>query len=216
MKLFLRVLPRAFCGALVAFILFDYAAFDSYDAPSAERVKQAYAAVVFTGQFERVDAGLRLIDAKAVPRLYISGVNGGAGIDPANFVEQFSVRNPQIPDLKRLVACCVAWGERADNTFQNARDTRCWVERRGVTGPLLLITSVQHMARAKAALSGTLPAVRIIPYPVQDATPILAGKERIRAYAEFLATLVIVRLPLWGEPLDKIYGPFARGCPKSL
>ena len=34
-----------------------------------------------------------------MPRLYISGVNGNAGIDPAHFVEQFSVRNPDIADF---------------------------------------------------------------------------------------------------------------------
>ena len=60
-------------------------------------------------------------------------------MDPAHFVEQFSMRNPDIADLPRLVACCVEWGERADNTFQNAQDTKCWAERRGLTGPLLLI-----------------------------------------------------------------------------
>ena len=118
-----------------------YVSFNSFSVPSLDRIRQVSAAVVFTGQFQRVDVGLRLADAGAVPRLYISGVNGNAGIDPAHFVEQFSIRNPDIADLRRLVACCVEWGERADNTFQNAQDTKCWVDRRGLTGPLLLITS---------------------------------------------------------------------------
>ncbi len=215
MNLFLRIIPRAFYGALLGLAIFGFAAFDSFSIPSTATIRGAYAAVVFTGQFERVDAGLRLLNAKDIPRLYISGVNGGAGINPATLVKQFSARNPEIPDLGRLVECCVEWGELADNTFQNARDTRCWVERRGITGPLLLIASEQHMARAMAALTGTLPGFRIIPYPVRDTTPILVGEARVRAYIEFLATLVAVRLPLWGKALQ-IYGPFAQGCPRRL
>ena len=120
--------------------------------------------------------GLRLADAGTVPRLYISGVNGNAGIDPARFVEQFSIRNAGIADLQRRVACCIEWGERADNTFDNAQDTKCWVGRRGLTGPLLLITSRQHMARAMAALSGALPDRVIVPYPSKMDPPRSAGR----------------------------------------
>ena len=144
------------CLALVGAVV-GYVSFDSFSIPSLDRIRQVSAAVVFTGQFERVDAGLRLADAGTVPRLYISGVNGNAGLDPAHFIEQFSIRNPDIADLRRLVACCVELGERADNTFQNAQDTKCWVDRRGLTGPLLLITSRRTLARATAALSGALP-----------------------------------------------------------
>jgi DUF218 domain len=70
-----------------------------------------------------------------------------------------------IADLQSLVACCVEWGENATNTLQNAQDTKCWVERREVVGPLLLITSRLHMARAIAALSAALPGRVLIAYP---------------------------------------------------
>ena len=142
-----RAAGSGFLGLALIGVAVGYVSFDSFSIPSLERIRQVSAAVVFTGQFDRVDVGLRLADAGAVPRLYISGVNGNVGLDPAHFVEQFSIRNPDIADLRRLVACCVEWGERADNTFQNAQDTKCWVDRRGLAGPLLLITSRQHMAR---------------------------------------------------------------------
>jgi hypothetical protein len=95
------------------------------------------------------------------------------------------------------------------------RATRDAGLKAGRDGPLLLITSEQHMARAWAALSGTLPSFRIIPYPVRDTTPPLVGERRMKAYIEFLGTLVAVRLPLWGKALQ-IYGPFAQACPKRL
>jgi uncharacterized SAM-binding protein YcdF (DUF218 family) len=170
--------------------------------------------VVFTGQFDRVDVGLLLADGGAVPRLYISGVNGNAGIDPDHFVEQFSIRNPDIADLPRLIACCVEWGERADNTFQNAQDTKCWVDRRGLTGPLLLITSRRTLARATAALSGALPGRVIVPYPVEDGPPEV-GRNRMRKYLKYLVTIVAARLPL-AVGAQRVYGPFAEGCPSTL
>jgi uncharacterized SAM-binding protein YcdF (DUF218 family) len=209
-----RAAGSGFLGLALVDAVVGYVSFDSFSVPSLDRIHQVSAGVVFTGQFQRVDVGLRLADAGAVPRLYISGVNGGAGIDPAHFVEQFSIRNPDIADLRRLVACCVEWGERADNTFQNAQGTKCWIDRRGLTGSLLLITSRQHMARAMAALSGALPDRVIVPYPVEDGPP-TAGRNRMRTYLKYLVTIVVARLPLIIDG-QRVYGPFAEGCPSTL
>ena len=208
-----RVVVRVFLGLALVSGAVVYVSFDSFSIPSPDRIRQASAAVVFTGQFERVDVGLRLADAGAVPRLYISGVNGNAGIDPAHFVEQFSIRNPDIADLRRLVACCVEWGQHADNTFQNAQDTKCWVDRQSLTGPLLLITSRQTMARAMAALSGALPDRVIVPYPAEDGLP-PSGRTRMRAYLKYLVTIVASRLPL-SVGAQRVYGPFVDGCPDT-
>jgi uncharacterized SAM-binding protein YcdF (DUF218 family) len=208
-----RVAGRGFLGLALVSGAFEYVSFDTFSVPSLDRIRQASVAVVFTGQFDRVDVGLRLVDAGAVARLYISGVNGNAGMDPAQFVEQFSMRNPNIADLRRLVACCVEWGQRADNTFQNAQETKCWVDRHGLTGSLLLITSRQHMARAMAALSGALPDRVIVAYPVEDGPP-MVGRTRMRAYLEYLVTIVAARLPLT-VAAQRVYGPFVDGCPDT-
>ena len=209
-----RVVGRCILGLVLFSAAVDYFTFDSFSIPSQVQIRQVSAAVVFTGRYVRVDAGLQLVNAGVVPRLYISGVNGRAGIRPASFVKQFSARNPDIPDLKRLVECCIEWGERADNTIQNAQDTKCWVDRRRLAGSLLLITSQRHMARAMAALSGTIPDRVIIPYPVDDG-PLLVGSMRRRAYLNYLITLAVVHLPrtVGGR---RIYGPFAGTCPDTL
>ena len=209
-----RAAVRGFLGLALVSGAVEYFSFDSFSVPSLDQIRQVSAAVIFTGQFERVDVGLRLADAGAVSRLYISGVNGNAGMDPAHFLEQFSTRNPDIADLRRLVACCVEWGERADNTFQNAQDAKCWVDRRGLTGPLLLITSRQTMARAMAALSGALPERVIVPYPVEDGRPTV-GWTRMVAYLKYLVTIVATRLPL-AVGAQRVYGPFVDGCPATL
>ena len=210
-KLLSRIGGTVLSGLVVILAAVDFALFDTHAVPSREEMGPAAAAVVFTGQFERTDAGLRLLAAKAVPRLYISGVNPRAGMRPGNFVELFAPRNPGIEDLAQLVACCVEWGERADNTFQNARDTRCWLAARGISGPVVLITSRSHMSRARAALSGAHIANAIIPYPVDD-VPKPAPEGRLRAYAEYVATEAVALLPR-GLVGEKVYGPFAGECP---
>ena len=209
-----RVAVRGFLGLALVSGAVGYVSFDSFSVPSLDRIRDVSAAVVFTGQFERVDVGLRLADTGAVPRLYISGVNENAGMDPAHLVEQFSIRNPDIADLRWLVACCVEWGQRANNTFQNAQDTKCWVDRRGLTGPLLLITSRQTMARAAAALSGALPDRVIVPYAVEDGLP-TGSRTRMREYLKYLVTIVAARLP-FTLPAHRAYGPFVDGCPGTL
>jgi uncharacterized SAM-binding protein YcdF (DUF218 family) len=209
-----RTAGRGFLGLALVSGAVEYVSFDSFSVPSLDRIRRVSAAVVFTGQFERIDVGLHLADAGAVPRLYISGVNGNAGLNPTHFVEQFSTRNPDIADLRRLVACCVEWGERADNTFQNAQDTKCWVVRQGLSGPLLLITSRQTMARAMAALSGALPDRVVVPYPVEEGPPTV-GRTRIRTFLTYLVTVVAARLPLF-VGTQRVYGPFVDGCPGTL
>ena len=207
---------RILLGLALVAVALGFAAFDSFSIPSEAEVRRASAAVVFTGAFERVDAGLQLVNAGAVPRLYVSGLNANAGLLPARFVSHFSERNPNIADLRRLVECCVEWGELADNTFQNARDTKCWADRRGLTGPLLLITSRRHMARAMTALSGVLPGRTLIPYPTDDALAPAGGlRERTLEYIKYLGTLIAARLP-WGSSANRREGPFAEICPATL
>ncbi|MBY6242481.1 YdcF family protein [Methylosinus sp. Sm6] len=189
-----------------------FQSFDDFVVPSAAEVRRASAAVVFSGAFERVDAGLRLVNAGAIPLLYISGLNANAGLRPTHIVSQFSTRNPDIADLPSLIQCCVRWGENADNTLQNAFETRCWVKRRKAPGALLLITSRRHMARALTALSSELPEHALIPYPVPDA-PASGSPLRPRAfeYLKYLATIVIVHIP----SIDVLLGinpPLAKGC----
>jgi uncharacterized SAM-binding protein YcdF (DUF218 family) len=211
-----RVVGRLLLGLALVAVALGFAAFDSFSIPSEAEVRRASAAVVFTGAFERVDAGLQLVHSGVVPRLYVSGLNANAGILPARFVSQFSVRNPNIADLRRLVECCVEWGELADNTFQNAQDTKCWADRRGLTGPLLLITSRRHMARAMAALSGALPGRALIPYPADDALAPAGGlRGRTLEYIKYLGTLIANRLPSVVNARRRA-GPFAELCPATL
>lgn len=210
-----RVVGRLFVGLALISVALGFLVFDSFDVPLEAEVRRASAGIVFTGAFQRVDVGLQLLDRGAIPRLYLSGVNAGAGMRPARLVSQFSLRNPNIADLQRLVACCVEWGEAANNTFQNASDTKCWVDRRELAGPLLLITSRPHMARAMAVLSAALPGRELIAYPVEDARSSAQSlRGRTIEYLKYLGALVAVRLP--SIVSAKLFdGAVAEPCPRT-
>ena len=211
----MHVAGRVLLALMFISVALGFLAFDSFAVPSEAEVRRATAGIVFTGAFERVDAGLQLLDAGAIPLLYISGVNAGAGILPARFVSQFSYRNPNIANLQELVACCVEWGEDANTTFQNALETKCWVARRDLAGPFLLITSRRHMARAMAALSVTLPGRALIAFPVEDA--LAQGQSlRLRAieYLKYLGAFAAIRATsiVSAEPFAR---PLAEPCPNT-
>lgn len=210
-QILLRTLPRLVFGLLVVALAVHYATFDDFALPPGEQVKQASAAVVFTGAYSRIDAGLQLLSQDRVPRLYITGFNAKSGIFP-NFTEMYTKRNPDIASVGDLMACCAEVGVEARSTYQNALETRCWIEKRNIEGPILLITSRNHMARALADLQGKLPLRRIIPYPVFDIPP-TTGRNRMAIFLQYLASLVASRLPLQLDPRDA--GAFTKGCPNG-
>ena len=207
----LLVLTLALFFCALASFAWELAQFDAFATPSDSAIRRAAAAVVFTGDFARVDEALKLLAAGRVPRVYLSGVNGGAGLSRETFVAQFSKRNTELTQLEKLVACCVEMGEAAENTIQNALETRCWLKRRGIRGPLLLVTSSTHMARALALLSRAVPDHDILPYPVEDGTS-RSDDARSDEYEKFVQTLVLVRIPGLTR-LDAFSGPFAARCP---
>lgn len=201
---------RALLGLTVIGLGLGFMTFDSFIVPSQAEVRQTAAAIVFTGAFSRIDAGLILLSMGNIRRLYVSGFNAEAGLLPGRFVDQFSQRNPSIANFKLLVECCVEWGERALNTLQNAQEARCWIERGNLTGSVLLITSRQHMARAMLALSAALPGRLMLPYPIDDE---IVPSDRLRAraleYLKYLATLVAVH---WPGPFEANLSPFEQLC----
>jgi uncharacterized SAM-binding protein YcdF (DUF218 family) len=198
-------------GALASFA-WELAQFDAAEPPSDAAIRRAAAAVVFTGDFTRIDAALKLLAAGRVRKVYISGVNVGAGLIKQNFVTQFSRRNPEIAHLDKLVACCVEMGEAAESTIQNTLETQCWLTRRSIEGPILLVTSRMHMARALALLSRTARDHDIIPFPVADDPSFLSDAARAEEYDKFVQTLVLGRIPGLLS-LESFSGPFAKGCP---
>jgi hypothetical protein len=106
-------------------------------------------AVVFTGQFNRVELGLLHMEHREVSMLFISGVNSGAGIQPDGFAAQFGLSvtlQAAVTDGRIILA------SDASTTLENAIETACWLEMQDEDRPVVLITNRFHMPRASLAL----------------------------------------------------------------
>jgi len=138
--------------------------------------------IVFTGQFNRIRLGLQLIEEGQIDTLFISGVNAGAGINPATFAEQFELSPALVEYLKTSK---IVLATSAQSTFENAIETTCWLKNKNVKS-VVLITSKSHMARAYVALKKTSPDIlEIHRRPVR--VPVMSSRDRVSLYArEFL------------------------------
>ena len=121
---FLIIIIRIAVVAVLSVLAISFFGFSGYDKPKdLTRIKTA---IVFTGADERVRVGLELLKAGLVKRLYISGSNPNAGIWSLNYFEK-KFGNGE-GDMRPLLECCIQFGALAENTFQNALETRCWVK----------------------------------------------------------------------------------------
>jgi len=110
-------------------------------------------AIVFTGQFDRVELALRLFDQGRLDRLFISGVNGGAGITPRGFADQFRISSNA---RAALGSGRIILAPDANTTIENALETACWLNKQPDVREIVLITGLSHMPRASWALESAL------------------------------------------------------------
>jgi uncharacterized SAM-binding protein YcdF (DUF218 family) len=209
----LVIIIRIAVAAVLTVLAISFLGFPGYDKP--KDLTRIETAIVFTGADARVRVGLDLLRARLVKRLYISGANPNAGIWLNDFEQKFGNADG---NMGPLLKCCIQFGALADNTFQNALETRCWLENQGLRGPILLITSSRHMPRARAALGHLLPLVEITPYPIPEEEDRVNTSERLRQrttdYMKYRATVALMELPSSVIP-PAIYGRFYNGCPAA-
>jgi uncharacterized SAM-binding protein YcdF (DUF218 family) len=178
---------------LVAFLLLDF-----LNRSSIDRVSDSlpHTAIVFTGDFGRVRLGLDLLSTGRVEQLFITGVNGDAGLNTARFAQQFNLSSLQAAWIRtgKLVLA-----EDAHNTLENALEAGCWLDNKPNIDAVVLITSRSHMARASTALERRISPInvsRVISDPEGDYDPLLLN---LKEFGEFAATWLITLFPpsLW-------------------
>lgn len=123
-----------------------------------DRAVRADGIVALTGGDSRLFAAAALLEDGAGKRLLISGV----------------YRSITKTELKRLVHggarfdCCVDLGFAATSTRGNAAEAAQWARAHGYKS-LVVVTSDYHMPRTLNEFSARMPAVRLLPYPVEEA-----------------------------------------------
>lgn len=155
-------------------------------------------AVVFTGQFDRITLGLDLLSSGQVQRLFISGVNAGAGLSPETFAQKFKLSD----ELQvKLQSGTIVLATDAQDTLENACETSQWITSNRDVTSVILITSRYHMPRASLALSRasdfSLPIERL---SVDDADSDSVS-QLLTEFIKFSQTLVVSFMPeaLWPD-----------------
>lgn len=114
------------------------------------------AIVVLTGGGGRLRTGLRLLEAGAAQRLFVSGVHHAVE------VSQLLALAQREPDQ---LECCVVLGYDAADTAGNAAETAAWM-RDNEVARIHLVTAHYHMPRAMAEFRRRLDDAAIIPVAV--------------------------------------------------
>ncbi len=128
--------------------------------PTAEPVP-AEGIVVLTGGSGRLEEAFRLLLGGAAPRLLVSGVAPGTGLEDL-------ARLSGVPEAR--LDGRVVLGHSAATTAGNAREAASWAHELDLTS-LILVTSFYHMPRALRDFRRTLPGVRLEPVSVPPPNP---------------------------------------------
>ncbi|MGG5810731.1 YdcF family protein [Falsiroseomonas sp. CW058] len=125
----------------------------------AEPARRTDAIVVLTGGAERVETGLRLLEAGLAPRLLVSGA--ARGLTPAELARAHG-RDPV------ALGGRVALGHAAATTTGNAAEAAAFARAHG-TASLRVVTAGYHMPRALLEIGRAAPGLVLVPHPVQPA-----------------------------------------------
>ena len=136
-------------GWFLGFLTFGFYAYMLKFSPA----QNADAIVVLTGGADRLSTALDLLDKQKAPRLFISGVNSRVSMGSL-----FQNIDENLIDRIEL-------GYKAENTFENAQETKEWVKKNNIHS-ILLVTSFYHMPRSLFELKDAMSDTQIYPVPV--------------------------------------------------
>lgn len=156
-------------------------------------------AIVFTGQFDRIESGAKLFREHQIDWLCISGANLGAGLRRSSFASQFALSSELTAGLNvgRIILAF-----DAENTVANVIEARCWLRRHPTIDAVTLIASQLHKPRASLAFERALPAGLGVVRVFSDAHEV-SVREALRSgeFRKFVSTWFFCLLPssLWTQ-----------------
>jgi len=115
------------------------------------------AIIVLTGGSRRINTGLQLFAEGKSDQLFISGVNSGVSL---NDIENMH-KGSELPE------CCISIGYQANNTMNNAAESRLWLQS-GNFHTIRLVTSNYHLNRALLEFHHSMPDLKILVHPVKE------------------------------------------------
>ena len=143
-------------AALLALYVCGFALFAFYVYAHEQKVeKHVDAIVVLTGGHNRLSAASDLFNRGLAPRLFISGVGGGAELKSMSGAEVLHEEKRGLPEL----------GRDASNTRENALEVSSWTRAQGLKS-IILVTSDYHLPRSLLEFRAVMPDMEIVPFGV--------------------------------------------------
>lgn len=182
--------------ALGALYMLGFLAFllrlPSGDARPEERTE---AIIALTGETRRVTEAVRELARGDSERLFISGVHRSAPIGRVvdRAIDELK-KERKFMGTRESLRAKIQIGS-AENTIENALESRRWVKDGGISG-VRLMTSYYHMPRSLMVFEKYLPDVEIVPHPVgpEGGGSVFASAERLKLafseYNKYIATFV--------------------------
>jgi uncharacterized SAM-binding protein YcdF (DUF218 family) len=188
--LFFRLLSFVGIAAVVVFfLLID---FMSRSDPYELGGKLPRTAIVFTGDFDRIHLGLDLLSSGSVGRLFVTGVNGDAGLNVARFPKQFELK----PDQTAMIETGqITLAPDAHTTLENALEAACWLDIQPDIEAVTLITSRRHMARASVALQHVIAPISVVRVVSNSSDKYDKLQIDLVEFSKFVATWFMTLLP---------------------
>ncbi|MDX1742506.1 MAG: YdcF family protein [Ruegeria sp.] len=180
-------------AVVVAFLLYDFMTRSDAYAGDSEPPRTA---IVFTGDFDRIERGLELLSMAKVERLFITGVNGDAGLNVDRFPKQFNLDSYE---TDWIATGQIILAPDAHTTIENALEAACWLDNQPDVKAVTLITSREHMARASVALQHAIGPISVVRVISNSSDEYDKYQINLFAFGEFAATWFITLLPksLW-------------------
>ncbi|MAV82003.1 MAG: hypothetical protein CMI90_00890 [Pelagibacteraceae bacterium] len=141
--------------------------------------KQTDAVVVLTGdRGKRLEKGYELIDQTKDSKMFISGVGGSK-----------TVLQKILGFEESKMDCCIEFGYKAENTYQNAVETRYWAELNNIKS-ITLITTDLHMQRS-LFLFHQITNLEIQSYPVSYKESVIPLEKLFSEYIKYFISRII-------------------------
>ncbi len=149
---------------------------------------KAGAIIVLTGGNNRIKTGLELFASSRLSNnLFISGVH--ASVKEEDIISMW-VSDKKLPD------CCITLGYKASTTFENAQETKEWLDNKNIK-TLVLVTSNYHINRAMLEFENIIEDITIIAYPVKEKRSLIDinfWKISFSEYNKFLIRYALIGL----------------------
>jgi len=175
-KIYLWIVLMLFCLWSAGFVFF---ARYTLNLQSSNNI-DADVAVVLTGDTGRITTAARLLRKSHTNMLFISGVGGGAELEALSGSDILSEADKSKISL----------GRKAENTRENALETKDFLKDKDVKS-ILLITSYYHVPRSMLEFKRVVPDVYIKPYPVfNNKSPYKGLKLLVKEYNKFILSFI--------------------------